>query len=211
MKWQTLLELIGNEPVFSSALLRTGNVSDSQLRVQLTRWTKSGRLIQLKRGLYILAAPYRKFEPHPFLIANMLKKGSYISFQSALGFHGLIPEFVPVVTSVTTLKPWKKITTIGTFTFNHVKKSLLFGYTQIEVDWNQKAFVAQPEKALLDLIYLTPGGADELFIRELRLQNLEILDKDILLNFAEQFGKKKLITAVKVLFTIIDEDIYEEL
>jgi len=69
MKWVELLNLVGGEPVFTSALLRSGRVSDAELRPQLARWTKAGRIHQLRRGLYILAPPFRKIEPHPFLIA----------------------------------------------------------------------------------------------------------------------------------------------
>ena len=44
-------------------------------------------------------------EPHPFLVANVLQRGSYVSQQSALAFHGIIPEHVPVVTSVGPRRP----------------------------------------------------------------------------------------------------------
>ena len=47
-----------------------------------------------------MAPAWRKVEPHPFLVANALHRGSYVSLQSALAFHGVIPEHVPTVTSV---------------------------------------------------------------------------------------------------------------
>ncbi|MEW6053699.1 MAG: hypothetical protein AB1552_07920, partial [Nitrospirota bacterium] len=100
MKWEGLLAIVGHEAVFSSALLLSGRVSAAQVRLQLTRWVQTGRLIQLRRGLYALAPVWRKVEPHPFLVANKLQRGSYVSLQSALAFFGVIPEHVPVVTSV---------------------------------------------------------------------------------------------------------------
>lgn len=57
--------------------------------------------MQLRRGLYALAPPWRKRSPHPFLTANRLVPGSYVSGPSALAFAGAIPEYVPEVTSVT--------------------------------------------------------------------------------------------------------------
>ena len=156
MKWPELLELIGREPVFTSSLLRAGSQSDGQLRLQLARWTKVGKVIQLRRGVYILAAPYRTVEPHPFVIANYLRKNSYVSLQSALAYHGLIPEHVPVVMSVTAARPENIHTSMGNFGFRHVKRSHLFGYRQVTVSRKQSALVATPEKALLDLVYLTP-------------------------------------------------------
>src|SRR4030042_4165102 len=121
MKWVELLNLIGGEPVFTSALLRSGRFSDAELRPQLARWKKMGRILQLRRGVYLLAPPYRKIEPRPFLIANFLRRGSYVSLQSALEYYGLIPEHVPVVTSVTTSRPGHWETGLGIFDYRHVK------------------------------------------------------------------------------------------
>ena len=66
MKWRSLLTSLGHEPVFPASLLQTGDVSRKELSVQLSRWVKSGHLIQLRRGVYTIAKPYRKIEPHPF-------------------------------------------------------------------------------------------------------------------------------------------------
>jgi len=92
MKWQALLALVADEALFSSALLLAGDVSAAQVRLQLSRWVKTGRLLQLRRGLYALAPTWRKLEPHPFLIANQLQRGSYVSLQSALAFYGSSPS-----------------------------------------------------------------------------------------------------------------------
>jgi len=203
--------MVSGEPVFTSALLRSGRVSDANLRPQLARWTKAGRIFQIRRGLYILAPPYRKIEPHPFLIANRLRNRSYISLQSALSYYSMIPEHVPVVMSVTTARPERLDTPVGSYAFRHVKQSCFFSYMQVEVSQGQHAFVATPEKALLDLIYLTPHGDCDLYLRELRLQNLEILDKDALTNAAERFGKTKIRRAVENIMQIMEEEECEEL
>lgn len=102
MNIQALAELVQNEPVFTSSLLKVAGIKTSQIELQLVRWVKSGCLLKLRRGVYVLGKTYRKIEPHPFLIANRLQRGSYVSFQSALAYYDLIPEHVPVVTSATT-------------------------------------------------------------------------------------------------------------
>jgi predicted transcriptional regulator of viral defense system len=191
MKWQALLELVSDEPVFSSSLLLSGNVSVQQVRLQLSRWVKDGRLIQLRRGLYALAPVWRKAEAHPFLIANRLQRGSYVSAQSALAFHGIIPEHVPVVTSLGPGRPETVQNLLGAFQFNHLARQLIFGYSQIEVASAQLAFVASPEKALLDLIYLTPGADSEEYLRQLRLQNPEAINIPSMLELAQRSGKPK--------------------
>jgi predicted transcriptional regulator of viral defense system len=151
-------------------------VDPGDVRRQLSRWTKAGRLTQLRRGLYTLAPPFQKIKPHPFLVANRLLRGSYVSCQSALAHYGLIPEYVPVTVSVTAARPSRWDTPLGSYQFHHVKTGLLCGYQLIEVAVGQRAFVAAPEKAVLDLVYLQPGGDAPGYLRELRLQNLERLD-----------------------------------
>ncbi len=192
MKFTYLLKLIGDEPVFESSLLLAGGVDARDVRRQLSRWTEAGRLYQLRRGIYTLAPPFQKVKPHPFVIANRLARGSYVSCQSALAYYGHIPEYVPVVVSVTTARPGRWETPLGIFEFHHVKTDLLRGYQLIDLAGGQKAFIASPEKALLDLIHLHAGGDTPQYLRELRLQNLERLDLDEMQRLAGLTGRPKL-------------------
>ena len=203
MKFEALVALVADEPVFPSALLLAGIVSSAQVRLQLSRWVKAGRLLQLRRGLYALAPTWRKVEPHPFLVANRLQRGSYVSLQSALAFHGIIPEYVPVVTSVGPGRPETVHNPLGAFQFNHLTGTLFFGYSRMEVAARQFAFVASPEKALLDLIHLTPGADSEDYLRELRLQNSEAMDLSTLDELAQRSGKAKLLRAARLLKRIL--------
>jgi len=114
MKWEELLLKVTNEPVFRTGFFAASGESLPALRLQLSRWVKAGKLIQLKKGLYTLAEPYRKMNPHPFVLANAMKKASYISLHSALGHFGMIPEYVPTVTSVTTHRPERVKNITGT-------------------------------------------------------------------------------------------------
>jgi predicted transcriptional regulator of viral defense system len=198
MDFVRLLELVGDEPVFETSLLLAGQVNPNAVRLQLTRWIKSGRLYQLRRGLYALAPPYQKVKPHPYLVANRLQRASYVSSQSALAFYGLIPENVPVTTSVTAGRPERFETPLGGFDFRHIKPALLFGYQMTGLG-DQQALVATPEKALLDLVYLQPGGDTPAYVHELRLQNLERLDLAELRRQSDRFGSPKLRRAVETI------------
>ncbi|MGQ9767067.1 MAG: type IV toxin-antitoxin system AbiEi family antitoxin domain-containing protein, partial [Anaerolineae bacterium] len=104
MEFSRLLTIIGEEPLFETGLLLAGEVDPNDVRRQLSRWVKAGRLYQLRRGLYALAPPFQKVKPHPFVVANRMARGSYVSLQAALAHYGLIPEAVPAVTSVTTAR-----------------------------------------------------------------------------------------------------------
>jgi len=203
MNFKTLLKITAGEPVFSSSILLTGDVPVSSIRKQLSRWVSKGMLMQLKRGVYAVSIPYAEKEPHPFLIANMIKKASYISMQSALQFYGLIPEYVPVVTSVTTGRPRIIDSKAGRYQYRHLKRNLFWGYQDIEIVKGTGVFIALPEKALLDLIYLVPGADSVEYIEELRLQNTDKINLNILNEFAEKFGTPKLKRAAENIKRII--------
>jgi predicted transcriptional regulator of viral defense system len=203
MEFERLLELVGEEPVFETTLLLAGKVNPDSVRLQLTRWTNSGRVYQLRRGLYAIAPPYQKVKPHPFLIANRMQRASYVSGQSALAFYGLIPDTVQITLSVTTGRPERLKTPLGVFKFRHIKTELLRGYRMTTLHSQkgseQQALVATPEKALLDLVYLQPSGDTPAYLHELRLQNLEQLNLDELGRQAEAFHTPKLRRAVKTI------------
>lgn len=209
MNFREVQEIVSREPVFETGLLLAGDVDPASVRRQLSRLTASGRLIQLRRGLYALAPPYRKVTPHPFLLANHMVRGSYVSLQSALAYHGLIPEHVPVITSVTTLRPGHRETPLGHFEYHHIKPEYFYGYDVIEVEAKQTALVANPEKALLDLVYLQPGSDSTKYIEGLRLQNLERFDLEELGRMAESSGRPKLRRAAALVRTIARQEAEE--
>ncbi len=195
MEFSELLRVVRDEPVFESGLLLAGEVNPADVRRQLSRWKNAGKVTQLRRGLYALAPPYQKVVPHPFLVANRLVRGSYVSLQSALAYYGLIPEYVPVTLSVTTGRPGSWATQLGVFAFRHIQTSFFTGYRRLDLGAGQAAYIAMPEKALLDLVYLQAGAAAPEYLQELRLQNLALLDLDALQELAREFGKPRLLRA----------------
>ena len=206
MKFEDLLAAVEDEPVFATGMLLVGDVDPLDVRKQLSRWVAAGKIIQLRRGLYALAAPYRKATAHPFLIANRMQRGSYVSLQSALGYYDMIPEAVPTVTSVTTGRPAVYHTPLGTFLFRHIQMGWFRSYTRLDLGNQQTAFIATPEKALLDLVYLTPGGATREYLEELRLQSLDQLSLDKLSQLAQELGGPKLAQAVKIVAELINTE-----
>lgn len=192
MKFSELLETVGNLPLFRTGLLLAGDRDPSDVRRQLTRWTASGKVIQLRRGVYLLARPWRRVEPHPFLVANELQRPSYVSLESALSHHGLIPEAVPVTTSVTTGRPGAFDTPVGRFRYRHLHDEAFFGYRRAPVFRDQETRVAEAEKALLDLVYLTAGGDAVEYLESLRLDGLEALRPDELFALALRWGRPKI-------------------
>lgn len=192
MRFDDLLAVVAEEPLFEAGLLLAGDVDPNDVRRQLSRWASAGRLHQLRRGLYTLAPPYRKVTPHPFVVANRLVRGSYVSLQSALAHAGLIPEHVPMTTSVTAGRPGRWVTPLGTYDFRRVQREMLTGFRPAALSGGQRALVATPEKALLDLVYLEPGADSPEYLAELRLQHLDRIDLGELERLATAFGRPKL-------------------
>ena len=204
MKFEELLAIVEDEPLFETGWLMTGRSADSGLPAQLSRWTRAGRLHQLRRGLYALAPPYRKVLADPFVIANRLMPGSYVSTHSALAFAGVIPEHVTATTSCGPGRPLKRATPLGRYIFQHLRPGILClctgtqaGYRQVELVRNQRALVATPEKALLDLTYLTVDADDTRWVEEMRL-NFEMIDTELLLALAEASCKPKLLRCARL-------------
>lgn len=205
MTFEDLMHWVGDEPIFETSLLLVGQVDRASVRQQLVRWTQAGKILQLRRGLYTLARPWRKVDPHPFVVANKLSPGSYVSLQSALSHHGLIPEYVPVTTSVGPVRTRRWDTVLGSYLFRHVDERYVGGYEEVELADGQSAWVATPEKALVDLVHLVAGADDEAYLRELRLEELDRLDLRAFRRWAEDLDRPKLRRASEALERIADE------
>jgi predicted transcriptional regulator of viral defense system len=207
MEFDNLLHQVSGLPIFSSKLLEVGEVDRANIQKQLSRWTTAKKVNQLRRGLYILAEPYRQIEPHPFLIANSLISPSYVSMQSALAYYDLIPETVPQVISMTSKFRSKVIESFsGSYRFHHLKDPYFSGFHLVQLDQDQFAYIARPEKALLDLIYLTKQGQTRAYLESLRLQNLDLLDLDWMKRTVAGWNSKKLFTAVELLSVMIKDN-----
>ncbi|WP_245307212.1 type IV toxin-antitoxin system AbiEi family antitoxin domain-containing protein [Agrobacterium salinitolerans] len=119
---------------------------------------KDGSLIRLKRGCYVLARRYRRDPVHPFAVAQNLVPGSYISFETALSFHGWIPEAVFVTASVSPGRKSQDFSTpgFGTFSYHPLAINDYRFMTSVDrVPLNGSiAFVARPLRALMDLVAL---------------------------------------------------------
>lgn len=205
MKFDVLIQRVPEHGVFTTGQVLAGERSPADLRRQLDRWGKSGKVQQLRRGVYILNSPYVKRPAHPFVAANILKKASYVSLQSALAHYGMIPEYAPVITSVTTGRPEELSTSIGRFQFRHVSSRLFGGFREVEIAPGLLALLATPYKALIDLLYLTPHSDNEDYLRELRVTKTAEFDERELVRVAEESRSSKVMRAVSLMAGVWEE------
>lgn len=204
MKWEEFIRGAGNLPVVDPKLYLAGVKNPNPIKVQISRWQKQGKLIQIKRGLYVLAVPYKKQEVFEPYLAAVLKHPSYISLEKAFEYYGLIPESVSVYTCVTTKRTDKFVTKLGIYDYRHIKTALFWGYKAITVN-KQTAFMALPEKALLDFFYLKSVKISFDYLREMRLQNLKNIDLDRLLAFAGRFKKPGMLKIANTIKKYIEQ------
>ncbi len=173
------------------------------LRNQLNRWQEKGLVIKLRKGLYILNEHDRKINPSRIFLANALFSPSYVSTEYALGYYDLIPEKVEDVTSVTTKNVKRFKNPFGTFIYQHLKTDLFFGFKEILDENHLPVHIAEPEKAMLDFIYLNladfKNQDQDVFALSYRMQNLDILKKNKLLSFAKRYNKVVLAVANNLL------------
>lgn len=196
MRWEAFISRVQGLPAVETELLLAGVVDPAAFRVQISRWAGSGKLIPLRRGWYLLAEPYRKTPLVEAALAGAMCAPSYISLEMGLEHHGLIPDAVAMLTSVTTRRPARIVTPIGTFDYRHIQPSLFWGYAPATIR-DQTVLIALPEKALLDIIYLKHVPVSEDFLRELRLQNVRRLDLNRLKRFAQRFGSRRMSRAAE--------------
>lgn len=166
-------------------------------RNNFVRWVKKGLLLRLRQGYYTFPE-YKSNSDFSLFFANRIYRPSYISLHTALAFYGIIPEAVVQITSVTTLKTASFQNEFGEYVYKSIRKELMFGYDIKPIANGQSLQLAQPEKALLDLLYLYPFYSteedmenlriDEDFLQdELNLQRME----DYLLRFKSKALQKR--------------------
>jgi predicted transcriptional regulator of viral defense system len=189
--------MVGEVPIFEASHLMTRVDRPNTFRHQLDVWTEQGNIQLLRPGLYVLARQYRQVRPHPFLVANHLVPGSYVSCESALMHYGLIPERRGPTISVNTIGSGEVGTVLGRYVYHQIDLRYIAGYEYQALTYNQSAMVARPEKALLDFIYLTPEEDLEIILESLRLQNLRRFEVGASRAMAEVFDNPKLWEAVE--------------
>ncbi len=124
---------------------------------KINELVKQGILTPLKKGLY-MTGPIVTPHPDPFLIANHIWGPSYVSLDTALSWHGFIPEKVFGISSVTLKTSHTFSTPAGRFDYIHMRTPYYtFGISQLQLGEDQFAMIATPEKALCDKIITTSG------------------------------------------------------
>lgn len=163
-------------------MLKTQSMLMDELKAYANPKTKLSRLVKenvyfpIVRGLY-------ETSPHTagYLLAGSIYGPSYLSFEFALSFYGLIPERVTTFTSATCLKKKKKFydTPFGVFTYQDIPLAA-YPYGILIREENEYTYrIASPEKALCDQLYASPliknlSQLSDLLFNNLRIDEYEL-------------------------------------
>src|SRR3989338_8986677 len=123
-------------------------LSEKAAQQLIWRYKKKGYFIELKKGAYSL----KTNRPNTYQIANWLYQPSYISFDAALSYHGIIPETVYAVTSATTKITREFVAQGVRYIYHRLKKPFFTGYKLVKY-LEAGVNMAAPEKALADYLY----------------------------------------------------------
>lgn len=199
MKFNEAVRLFGDRAWFDFEMvsLLSGEAAVC-VHTTLYRWRESGRLIELRRGLFTLAEPWRHRPIDGAVLAQTLYPPSYLSGAWALRRYGLLPVDAeaerPEFDSVTA-RPAKVFeNSFGRYSYATFPRDLLFG-ARTESIGGQPVRMALPEKALLDYWFIEGGEWDEARIESVGLNvggsDGELLNRDRLEALAARAGRPR--------------------
>lgn len=163
-------------------------LSDAAIASLLHRYKKQRFILQIKRGLYAFPDAL----PPDVYIANKLYSPSYVSLEFALSYHGVIPETVYEITSVTA-KATRRFETLGrVFSYRKIKRAAYTGY-EIQKQQGLGFYIADAEKAFADANYLRLMNGQEPISRFRK----DKINLEKALRYAKLFGNAKFTNIVK--------------
>lgn len=173
----------------------------------------SKRLVewQDKRYLKKLINKWYVFADEPiddyflYLVSNRIYQPSYVSLETALAYYHFIPEAVYTIIAITTNKTIRYSTVIGAFNYRSVKPALYFGY-RIHKKTDLPVLIAEPEKAVLDYLYLNSHIRTMADLEGLRFNAEEIkntVDMQKLLQYSDLYQSATLNKKIKLFKKLI--------
>ncbi|MCQ2244685.1 MAG: hypothetical protein MJZ32_10565 [Bacteroidaceae bacterium] len=197
-----VIKTFRNTPVSGKIIIKQiGDFADTAKR--LASMERSGEIIRLKRGLYVVDGSDFGFPPSMPICSNHIYGPSYVSLQWALSYYGLIPERVYSMTAVTVKRSRDFSNKLGRFTYIQVPEEYFHIGISTAMNDGANFLIATREKALCDMILADPYVPNLSIIalkryleEDLRFDTdeLEHFDTEIIRQCAECGRKKSTLT-----------------
>ncbi|MBI2410572.1 MAG: hypothetical protein HYV32_01575 [Candidatus Kerfeldbacteria bacterium] len=180
----TIYEVVKNLPAFTLADISPIEQDTTYLKILLGRYAKKGKLVRLKRGLYV-APEYidrlektQRFNGYKSFLANLLYEPSYLSLEYMLFEYHLLTEMPVHYTSISTRKTQTFQNAFGQFNYHSIKSGLFHGFTKKMIG-GFSVQQATKAKALFDFLYLRQHLLfDATAIDALRINTDQLTQKD---------------------------------
>ena len=169
------LESIPQSYFTTADLEKVFNRSRKSLAVSLHRLVQRGALVRLSKGIFQTKSQTAQLEH----VANQVYYPSYLSFESALARHGILSQQPYSLTFATRKRSKKLLLGDQEVQYRQLNQKYYFGYTQ-----TPQGAIAEPEKAIIDQLYLIDRG---LTSSELEEWSLVGINKNKLLEFSQAF------------------------
>lgn len=181
-------QIFADEPLLDTLRMKQVLAGVADQRGKIARLLEAGDLILLRRGLY---AGRRDLDP--LALAGPIYGPSYVSFETALSWHGMIPEGVTAVLSATPRRPAEFANAFGNFRYLTVPRAAYpVGITRVEAG-GIPFLIASPTKALADRIAREPGFRSLVDVRRwldgMRIDLDAPLDRAELAACADSYGR----------------------
>lgn len=205
---QHIMALIARMPYFSLDNLRVSGVDRHYLRVFLSRQVKAGRVIRLKRGLYVSqryideAKMSGKMSPLLEFFACVMYQPAYLSGEYVLYEHNILTDIPQNFTLITRNKTARFSNALGNFIYHSVSERLFKGFKSAR-DGSLIISKATKAKALFDFLYLRKdlvGGKKEFDELRLNLGGMTARDKKELKTYIALEGSAKM----KYIYSLLD-------
>jgi len=172
---------------------------------RLNEWRRKGYIRRIRRGYYLFNDA-QVSENTLYVVANAMCKPSYVSLEAALSVYGLIPETVYGITSVTSTKTARFDTSLGRFSYRHIKPELMFGY-DVRAVGDDRYDIADMEKTVLDYLYFHPDMLEDADFAGWRFNGHEFKSRADMAKFKRYeaaFHSKELSKRVSAFISYID-------
>lgn len=190
-----ILEKIPYDTITDTELAVLLDGSQASRYNQVKRALANGELIHIRRGVYALAKRYQRQPINPFALAQKVYGPSYISLESALSYHGLIPEGVYTVSSACLKRSREFKTPLGVYSFTQIpQRAFSSGVDRIEIG-REVFLLATPIKALTDYVFSRHPDFQniELFLESLRIEMTDLkLDNEEIQSLSASFESPRI-------------------
>ncbi len=194
---------------FDYLLLKNALSDYAAVRQKINELLKAGIIVRVKKGLYTFGPEYSNAPGCKEVLANLIYGPSCISLEYALAYHGMIPERVETVTSVTPIRDKEFKTPLGKFTYSYLgARKYPHGIEQVWIDSNHPVLMASVEKALCDYMVLNKvpnisdaDAAKDFLESDLRIErnNWKRFDPNVLWKLNRFYRSKNIESVMEVL------------